>query len=321
MDGQGLVKVLSGRCRIKTTMNESDSSPIQGRPVIFGEVLFDTLPDGREVLGGAPFNVARHLQGFGCAPLFVSRIGDDERGEQVRAAMREWQMDLAGLQLDSEHPTGIVQIAMQGKSHTFDILADQAYDYIEASPALSLLQQDDFALFYFGSLIERSPCSRDTLAQLRKISLPQFSDINLRAPWWQKERIAELMRGVDWLKLNDEELQQLGYSGERDTAARELFAEYGFKTLVLTCGEQGAMIVTDDGVVDGVPVKVEQLVDTVGAGDAFSAVCILGLLQGWVWHKTLRHALGFAAHLCEVRGAVLPDRDWYGRVLSTWQKE
>jgi len=302
-------------------MNESDPLPIQGRPVVFGEVLFDTFPDGREVLGGAPFNVARHLQGFGCAPLFVSRIGDDGRGEQVRAAMREWQMDLAGLQLDSEHPTGIVQIAMQGKSHTFDILADQAYDYIEASPALSLLQQGEFGLFYFGSLIERSPRSRATLEQLRELPLRQFSDINLRAPWWKKERIAELMRGVDWLKLNDEELQQLGYSGKRDVAARELFAEYGFATLVLTCGEQGAMIVTTEGVMDDAPAKVEHLVDTVGAGDAFSAVCILGLLQGWAWRKTLRHALDFAAHLCEVRGAVLPDREWYGRVLSAWQEE
>jgi fructokinase len=300
-------------------MNESDLSPTHGRPVIFGEVLFDTFPDGREVLGGAPFNVARHLHGFGCEPLFVSRIGDDERGERVRDAMREWHMDLSGLQLDKEHPTGIVQIAMQGKSHTFDILAEQAYDYIEAEPALSLLQEGHFDLLYFGSLIERSPLSRATLEQLRLLHLPQFVDINLRAPWWEERRIMELMRGVEWLKLNDEELQQLGYRGDTVDAAKALFNEYGFNTLVVTRGESGALIVSDEGVAEGQPVAVEKLVDTVGAGDAFSSVCILGLLRGWEWDKSLRHALGFAARLCEVRGAVLPDRSWYVSALSGWE--
>lgn len=301
-------------------MNESDLSPIHGRPVIFGEVLFDAFPDGREVLGGAPFNVARHLHGFGCQPLFISRIGDDARGEQVREAMREWGMDLAGLQRDSQHPTGIVQIAMQGKSHTFDILPDQAYDYIETEPALSLLQGGHFGLLYFGSLIERSPVSRATLEQLRKQHLPQFVDINLRAPWWQKERITELLHGVDWLKLNDEELSGLGYRSDTDIAARALYDEYAFDTLVVTRGEHGALIINDNDLIEGVPVRVEQLVDTVGAGDAFSAVCILGLLRGWEWRKTLRHALGFAARLCEVRGAVLPDRSWYESAMLGWRE-
>lgn len=302
-------------------MNESNLSPTHGRPVIFGEVLFDTFPDGREVLGGAPFNVARHLHGFGCEPLFVSRVGDDERGVQVCDAMREWGMDLSGLQLDKQHPTGIVQIAMQGKSHTFDILPDQAYDYIETEAALSLLQEGHFDLLYYGSLIERSSLSRTTLEQLRALHLPQFVDINLRAPWWKKERIMELMHGVEWLKLNDEELKLLGYRGDTVDVANALFGEYGFNTLIVTRGERGALIVNDEGIAEGEPVAVEQLVDTVGAGDAFSAVCILGLLRGWEWHKTLRHALGFAARLCEVRGAVLPDRAWYGSALSGWHGE
>ncbi len=300
-------------------MNESDLSPIHGRPIIYGEVLFDTFPDGREVLGGAPFNVARHLHGFGCQPLFISRVGDDARGEQVRQAMQAWGMDVSGLQLDNEHPTGIVQIAMQGKSHTFDILADQAYDYIDAEAALSLLKQGHYGLLYFGSLIERSPISRATLEQLRAQHLPQFVDINLRAPWWKQKRIMELVQGIDWLKLNNEELRELGYGGDTRNAAAMLYAEYGFDTLVVTCGEQGALIVSDESIEEGTPVAVEQLVDTVGAGDAFSAVCILGLLKGWEWRKTLRHALGFAARLCEVRGAVLPERSWYDSALTGWE--
>ncbi len=82
----------------------------QRRPVIFGEVLFDRFPDGSLVLGGAPFNVAWHLQAFGQAPLLISRVGDDPLGRQVRGAMLDWGMDTAGLQLDSAHATGTVEV-------------------------------------------------------------------------------------------------------------------------------------------------------------------------------------------------------------------
>ena len=80
------------------------------RPVIFGEVLFDHFPDGSVVLGGAPFNVAWHLQAFGRAPLFISRVGDDPLGRRIRDIMHGWEMDASGLQLDSAHPTGSVEV-------------------------------------------------------------------------------------------------------------------------------------------------------------------------------------------------------------------
>ncbi|MGM0594347.1 MAG: carbohydrate kinase family protein [Pseudomonadota bacterium] len=300
-------------------MSEKQLPPMRGRPVIFGEVLFDTFPDGREVLGGAPFNVARHLHAFGCEPLFISRVGADGRGERVREAMAEWGMDSRGLQQDGDHPTGIVRIAMQGTAHTFDILPEQAYDHIDGEQALAALHGNEPGLLYFGSLAERAPTSRRTLEQLRGLGLPQFVDINLRAPWWQQERVASLLQGVEWLKLNDEELVALGYEGEVAAAATAMRDAYGFDRLTVTCGDKGALFVDSSGVERGEPVAVEQLVDTVGAGDAFSAVTILGLLRGWDPHKTLRHALGFAAHLCEVRGAVLPERGYYQRVLSEWQ--
>lgn len=299
-------------------MTERRFSTRKGRPVIFGEVLFDSFPDGRDVLGGAPFNVARHLQGFGLQPLFISRIGDDERGEQVRTAMAEWGMDTAGLQHDREHPTGSVRIAMQGTQHTFDILPRQAYDFIDAAQALPLLQQTPVSLLYFGSLIERESVSRDTLQQLRSLSLPLFSDINLRAPWWQPERVAGLLQGVNWVKLNDEEIAALGFSGEVESAARQMRERFGPELLVVTRGEAGALFVTEDEVLHGEPVAVKRLVDTVGAGDAFSSVVLLGVLRQWPLQKTLNRALAFAAHMCEVRGAVLADNDFYQTCLANW---
>lgn len=299
-------------------MTERRFSTLKGRPVIYGEVLFDTFPDGREVLGGAPFNVARHLQGFGLAPIFISRIGNDRHGEQVRVAMQQWGMDTVGLQTDTQHPTGTVRIAMQGTQHSFDILPQQAYDHIDASEALSVLQHDAAALLYFGSLIEREPISRDTLQRLRELPIPQFSDVNLRAPWWSTEGVTKLLQGVNWVKLNDEELVQLGYDGELEKAAARMREQFGFELLVVTRGEAGALFVTAEEVLHGEPVKVDVLVDTVGAGDAFSAVILLGLLQGWPLKKTLQHALVFASHLCEVHGAVLPDKSYYESCLLQW---
>lgn len=299
-------------------MTERRFSSLKGRPVVFGEVLFDSFPDGRDVLGGAPFNVARHLQGFDLQPLFISRVGDDSRGEQVRAAMLEWGMDTVGLQCDTQHPTGSVRIAMQGTQHSFDILPQQAYDYIDAAQALPLVQQQNISLLYFGSLIEREPVSRNTLKQLRSLPVPLFSDVNLRAPWWQPNEVVRLLQGVNWVKLNDEEIAALGFTGELESAAQQMRNHFELELLVVTRGENGALFVTADEVLHGEPVAVKQLVDTVGAGDSFSAVVLLGMLRGWPLGKTLGHALEFAAHMCEVRGAVLADNSYYQMCLAKW---
>lgn len=81
------------------------------RICLFGEVLFDHFPDGKQVLGGAPFNVAWHLQALGQAPLFISRVGTDPEGEQIRRSMDDWGMDLGGLQTDPALPTGRVSVS------------------------------------------------------------------------------------------------------------------------------------------------------------------------------------------------------------------
>lgn len=299
-------------------MTEQRFSLLEGRPVIFGEVLFDSFPDGSEVLGGAPFNVARHLHGFDLEPLFISRIGEDRRGEQVYEAMAGWGMDISGLQQDAQYPTGAVRIAMQGSRHAFDILPQQAYDYIDAAQALSLLQQHQLSLLYFGSLIERESVSRHTLQQLRLLPVPLFSDVNLRAPWWDFERVVSILQSVDWGKLNEEELATLGYTGDLESAAKQMREHFAMQLLVVTRGEAGALLITADKVLRGSPVAVRKLVDTVGAGDAFSAVVMLGMSKGWPLEKTLVLALEFAAHICEVRGAVLPDNRYYQMCLAKW---
>lgn len=148
------------------------------RLCIFGEVLFDHFPDGKCVLGGAPFNVAWHLQAFGQAPYFMSRVGDDAEGETVRSAMHDWGMDMAGLQTDLLLATGRVSINFVDGEPVYDIVRPCAYDAIEAQ-----LQMPDCNFLYHGSLALRESTSRLTLDWLR-LKQPEtvFVDVNLRSP-------------------------------------------------------------------------------------------------------------------------------------------
>ena len=131
------------------------------RPLIFGEVLFDRFPDSSVVLGGAPFNVAWHLHAFGLKPLMVSRIGNDALGRRVEAAMRDWGMDCSGMQTDSTHPTGSVEVSFVEGEPSYEIAQGVAYDFIDASV---LPQPDDGEwLLYHGSLALRHSCSAAAL--------------------------------------------------------------------------------------------------------------------------------------------------------------
>lgn len=304
-------------------MEQGIYSPRAGRPLIFGEVLFDCFPDGQEVMGGAPFNVAWHLAGLGANPLFISRVGTDRRGAAVLAGMREWGMDCTGIQTDTVAPTGQVRISLQGSSHSFEILPDQAYDHIALEAALAATPAMTPALLYCGSLITRTSTARASLAGLRAATAaPMFVDINLRAPWWEPAQVEDLMRSARWLKINDDELRTL--RGDASTGstleaqATRLRSELGVDWLILTQGAAGAVYMGDE-LHRGSPPVMENPVDTIGAGDAFSAVTILGLLHGWAMPLTLTRALDFAARICAQRGATLPDHELYAGLRQEWK--
>lgn len=290
----------------------------RGRLCIFGEVLFDHFPDGKRVLGGAPFNVAWHLQAFGQAPHFISRVGADSEGEAVRAAMHDWGMSTAGLQTDAQRPTGRVSIRFVDGEPEYDIVAPCAYDAIEPEPAAA----PDCRLLYHGSLALREPASRRALETLRACR-PRtvFLDVNLRAPWWGREAVLGMVREAHWVKLNAAEMDLLYPSaGDSDAQAAGLLAAYGLEGLVLTRGSQGAQVVTARGEHFGVrPEAATPVVDTVGAGDAFAAVMIMGLANDWPLDLTLSRAQAFASRLVGRRGATVQDRAFYQAFVDEWK--
>lgn len=298
-----------------------DRYPETARPLIFGEVLFDVFPEAA-VIGGAPFNVAWHLHGFGVQPLFVSRVGDDAAGGRVLETMRAWGMDDAGVQVDSRHLTGEVRVALGDGGHTFDILPDRAYDHIDAEAARRAVAGQGIGLIYHGTLALRGESSRHALSALQEsASAPRCVDVNLRAPWWQPSRVQTVIEGAAWVKLNEEELAIIGVATAEDigTRARALREQHRIGTLIVTCGADGALFVDDGGIVRAAAADAGEVVDTVGAGDAFAAVALLGRMRGWDTSTTLGRALAFAAWICTVRGAVVEDREQYRRFLDDWE--
>lgn len=286
-------------------------------PFIFGEVLFDRFPDGHVVLGGAPFNVAWHLQAFGHSPTLISRVGDDPLGRSIRSAMRAWGLSTSGLQLDSGHQTGTVEVRFNNGEPMYDIVFDRAYDHIDSNE----LPPGAPALLYHGTLALRGPRSHRALEVLKtRHEAPIFVDVNLRPPWWDQEKTHAVLAAATWVKLNADELELLTEAGEKlEANALALVHRHSLDLLIVTRGERGAMVMNMDGEMSVVaPPPVERVVDTVGAGDAFSSAFVLGLMQNWPLELTVNRAQDFAIAVVGVRGATVQDKDFYRPFIEQW---
>lgn len=312
-----------------TEMPDGDRKDVRAehaRTVIFGEVLYDVFADGSRVLGGAPFNVAWNLRAFGTDPLLITRVGADADGDAVLAAMTAWGLDTSGVQVDDARPTGHVDVGGRAAAPEFDIVPDQAYDRIDPDRAVRAASERPVSVLYHGSLAVREERSRIALETLRsERHAPAFFDVNLRPPWWDVDSTLRWARQARWLKLNQAELGLLAeLPGEiRDADLRSVMESFAahldVPNLILTRGEQGAMMAGELGRAEGGPPAGNRVVDTVGAGDAFSAVVILGLERGWAAGEILERALEFASAVCTIRGATTPQRDFYRAASSGWQ--
>lgn len=292
----------------------------QRSPLILGEVLFDRFPDGKQVLGGAPFNVAWNLQGMGLAPTMISAIGDDAEGQTVLAAMSAWGMRQDQIQTVVEKPTGAVEVTLQNNEPKYDIVKDRAWDFIQP-PSIS--DYADYSYLYYGSLAYRSERTAETIRQVIAASkLPRFVDLNIRPPWFDETWVSTLVEGADWLKLNHEELQKLTGiecdSREKVQQAVEKFRKvHQVANFCITSGSKGAYLATNDG--DGIEVAVtkpDPLVDTVGAGDAFASVLLAGLIEGRPLQQVGEAASRFAGRACQNNGATCREKSFYENVFE-----
>lgn len=295
---------------------------------MFGEVLFDCFPGGESVIGGAPFNVAWNLRRLGLDPLLVSAVGDDELGDKALGVLESGGLDRAGVAVRAGSPTGRVTVENPEGEASYTFQGDCAWDHVPLpSPPP---ETRDHSLLYHGSLALRraGSGSRRTLRELRRLDLPRFVDLNLRPPHFDPQTLPGLLTGAAWLKLNRHELT---YVADRlttapgalrtrvETHARALAESLSIGHLLVTDGEHGAWWVAAGGEALSVPAHpVETLVDTVGAGDAFTAVTLVGVLAGWPRRRILERAVRFAARVCGLRGAITRDDDFYDTERESW---
>ena len=278
----------------------------------FGEVLWDCLPDG-EYPGGAPMNVAYHLTKLGCTAVLVSSVGNDARGAKLLNRLREWGVRCDYVTVDTRKPTGMVHVTLENGSPSYEIVEDVAWDHIVVPAKLAATRSGADAIVY-GSLAMRGRHNRASVARLLDAapSALKVFDVNLRPPYDDHEVVWQLARKADLVKLNDEEIGVLldaSYTTrDLEQGAREIARLADCDRVCVTAGADGAGLL-DHGRwywVTGEKVIVQ---DTVGAGDAFLAALVAGLLRmPEIPDEILAKASRLAGFVASQKGAT-PDHD------------
>jgi fructokinase len=279
--------------------------------ISIGEVVWDIFPD-RKVLGGAPINVACHLRRLGVEAGVVTRVGADELGDRTIGSLAALGLSVEGVQR-GQLPTGTVNVTFDDKQqHRFEIVSPAAWDNIDPQEALKFVGQRPFKMV-FGTLGQRDKRSRSAVRALWEKAEQRFYDVNLRPPHTSREVVEESLAVAELVKVNDDELLELGnwynYAGEdKKDIAHRLMGRYNISVLVVTEGERGAWLLDGDDFFQ-VPGQQVDVVDTVGAGDAFFAALLAGYIAGKSWQDCLKAANRLGGFVASQHGAtpVVPD--------------
>lgn len=293
--------------------------------VSIGEILFDRFPDYYRI-GGAPFNVAFHLQSLGYETRFVSRIGADSAGAEIRSFLRSRGMDDSLIQEDPDHPTGEVTVRLDADGNAdFQIHENVAYDHIiPDAPARDAVGAA--RLIYYGSLVQRTQPGREAVQALLAERPPAarcLYDVNLRPNCYDERVVRESMAHCDVLKISHDELptvqRLLGHEGDLEAFIAHLMKDYRLQLMALTMGAEGSRLYTPEGCYAVSATRDLDVVDTVGAGDAFTAVLAVGYLADWPPARIVETATGFAGRICAMEGAIPDDPSVYDPIRAQFE--
>ena len=274
-----------------------------------GEALWDILPSGKH-LGGAPLNFAYIASLLGENTVITTRIGNDPLGEEIETELTRRHLDLDGIQIDHDLPTGTVEVSFHNGQPQYEIRQPAAWDALEWSPKWRQIAAKSDAVC-FGTLAQRASKSRESIQKFVQNTRPEclrVLDINLRKPFYSREVIESSLQMATILKLNDAEVGEIaaicGVSGgEIESQMVDLLRKFKLTCVFATRGECGAMAANSRGVVEHPGFKV-QVRDTIGAGDAFTAAATHCLLSGMEPEKTLAIANRWASWVASQAGGM-----------------
>jgi fructokinase len=275
-----------------------------------GEILFDIFGE-TEKLGGAPINFAYHAAALGATGIAVTSIGNDRRGRKALEILKGKKMGVDCISMDEDHPTGYVVARIDGQGNaSYEFPDDVAWDHLRLNQrAMEMAPELD--AICFGSLAQRSPVSRQAirryLAQTSDRALKIF-DINLRQDYYTENTILESLKLADVAKLNEDELTVLAavlnISGDDRTLLAAVVKRFSLKLAVLTRGPRGSLLVSRKESVEHPGVPIAEIADTVGAGDSFTAMVAIGMLNGEDLQTISERSNRRAAEICSRTGAM-----------------
>ena len=283
------------------------------RIIGLGEVLWDLLPSGPQ-LGGAPANFAGHARALGADATIITRIGSDALGRDILDRFAQAGLPTDMVQVDATAPTGTVTVALSGDGLPhYTIHENVAWDRLTATEA-ALEAMRGAAAVCFGTLAQRSATARAAIQELVAATPPdalRVLDINLRQHFYSREIIESSLRLANVLKLNDGELpvlaEMFGLKGAPPAQIKALAEKFDLRLVALTRGAVGSWLWQPEsgGWSECAPAPVE-VADTVGAGDAFTATLVMGLLQKMPLAEINALANEVARYVCSCPGATPP---------------
>ncbi|PJJ79831.1 carbohydrate kinase family protein [Mucilaginibacter auburnensis] len=285
----------------------------------FGEVLWDAFGDGKQP-GGATMNVAFHLMQQGAPVCFMSSVGNDKPGSELLEFLKDNYLYNPLIQRHKNLPTCQVTVELDDKQQaTYVIPQPVSWDQIHPDKKLTE-RAAKAAAIVFGSLICRSDVSKNTLLNLLSdTKAMKVFDVNLRHPHYDTTTIETLAAHADVVKMNEEEANLLlsRTKGDLKDKITEFHSKYHVNTICVTRGDKGAIVWHDHVFYEheGYPVKV---VDTVGAGDAFLATFVKGLLDKLPMADILKRACAVGAFVAGKRGANPRYVEGVAELMETW---
>ena len=291
-----------------------------------GEILFDVYED-QKTMGGAPFNFIYHVIKLTGNGNFISRIGNDDLGEEIKHFFIKKNLAVDYLQIDEIHKTGVAKAVLDDrKIPTFTIEENRAYDFIETTDSLINLVKNDTDCLYFGSLAQRNEVSKGTIRKLFNLAPVKFCDLNLRQNFYSKDVIQQSLEAANVVKLNSDELQIVNKFFNNNNFSRidsieSLINKFSIDLLCVTEGENGAMLVNNNYESDQCKLKPDNVVDTVGAGDAYAAVLCVGYLNKHDFRTINKLANEFAGEIIKVKGALPEDDEIYEKYKELLSNE